>query len=96
MKRLKKEKIKKIRTTITLDEDLFIESGLYIENLSGYLNECLKRAVESAKKKEEQERLRIIDIRSTSNCNRFDVYDYINKNPLKWEEYYNNHKNDRS
>ena len=67
MKRLKKEKGKKVRTTITLDEDVLLEVGLYVDNLSGYINACLKNAIASGKKKEEVDGLRIIDIMSTKN-----------------------------
>ena len=71
MKRLKKEKGKKVRTTITLDEDVLLEVGLYVDNLSGYINACLKNAIASGKKKEESEGLRIIDIMSTDNCDEY-------------------------
>lgn len=69
--RYKKIKKEKVRTNITLDKDLYEESGLYIENLSGYLNECLKRGIAEAKRKEreeqEAEELRMINIKSTIN-----------------------------
>lgn len=86
--RYKKTKKEKIRTTITLDADLFEESGWYIENLSGYLNECLKRGIKEAKKKEkEEEELRIMQVMSNKNKAMFNdeareiaSYDWVKRN----------------
>ena len=52
MKRPKIKKIKKVRVNITLDEELFIKSGAYIENLSGFFNKCLKNQIEREEQKE--------------------------------------------
>lgn len=52
MKRPKIKKIKKVRVNITLDEDLFIRSGAYIENLSGFFNKCLKNQIEREEQKQ--------------------------------------------
>lgn len=51
------KRIKKVRTNITLDEDLFLESGKYILNLSAFFNKCLKNQLEKEKAKIEAEKL---------------------------------------
>lgn len=51
MKRLKREKSKKVRVNITIDEELYVKYGLYIDSLSAYLNQCLKNKIESEEQK---------------------------------------------
>lgn len=46
------ERIKKVRVNITIDENVFLESGKYINNLSGYINAMLKNHIERQKLKE--------------------------------------------
>lgn len=60
---MKRRRIKKIRTTICIDEDIFMESGDYIYNLSAFVQECMKREIEKQKAKEEKQ-LRITTIMS--------------------------------
>lgn len=48
---MKRRKIKKIRTTISIDEDIFEESGLYIYNLSAFVQECMRREIQKQKDK---------------------------------------------
>lgn len=45
-------KSKKTRVNITLDEELFIESGKYISNLSAFFNACLRNHVTRAQYEE--------------------------------------------
>lgn len=86
--RYKKVKKEKIRTNITLDKDLYEKSGWYIENLSGYLNECLKRGIAEAERKaKEEEELRIIDIMSNKKKELYNdealeiaSYNWVNRN----------------
>lgn len=69
MKRQKRIKEQKVRTTITLDESVLEEIGLYVDNLSAYINACLKNKIEIEKareiKEQEEERQRIITVMST-------------------------------
>lgn len=51
MERLKREKPKKARVLITIDEELYVKYGLYIDNLSSYLNQCLRNKIESEEQK---------------------------------------------
>lgn len=44
----------KVRVNITIDEDIFILSGEYIQNLSGFINKTLKNYIEIQKLKEFQ------------------------------------------
>lgn len=60
--RNKRRKIKKVRTTISIDADIFEESGLYIYNLSAFVQECMKREIDKGKAK-----LRITSIKSTND-----------------------------
>lgn len=52
--RYKYKKKKKI-ISISIDEDVYYESGECIENLSRYLNQCLKNAIEAHKRKKMKE-----------------------------------------
>ena len=56
---MKRRKIKKVRTTICIDEDIFIESGDYIYNLSAFVQECMRREIQKQKEKKNKELLRI-------------------------------------
>lgn len=74
--RYKYKKKKKV-ISISIDEELYYESGEYIENLSRYLNQCLRNAVDTFKRKQdkeqlskEEEQLRIIDIMSTEEIKK--------------------------
>lgn len=74
--RYKYKKRKKV-ISISIDEDLYYESGEYIENLSRYLNQCLRNAVDTYKRKnekeaisEEEKRLRIIDNMTTEEIKK--------------------------
>lgn len=60
---MKRRRIKKVRTTICIDEDIFLESGDYIYNLSAFIQECMKREIARQKAKQEKE-LRITTIMS--------------------------------
>lgn len=51
MERLKKEKVKKVRVLITIDEELYIKYGLYIDNLSAYLNSCIRNKIDAEEAK---------------------------------------------
>ena len=48
---MKRRKITKVRTTISLDAQVFEESGYYIYNLSAFVEECIRREIEKQKKK---------------------------------------------
>lgn len=74
---MKRRKITKVRTTISITKELFEESGDYIYNLSGFVEECIKREITRQKqKKERNEQLRI---RST-------MYSGYNATPEEIEE----------
>lgn len=51
MPRLKIKK-EKIRVCINLDKEIYEKSGLYIENLSAFLNKCLKNQIEREEQKQ--------------------------------------------
>ena len=57
---MKRRRIKKVRTTICIDEDIFLESGDYIYNLSAFVQECMRREIEKQKNK----KVRIMSIMS--------------------------------
>lgn len=74
--RYKYKKKKKV-ISISIDEELYYESGECIENLSRYLNQCLRNAVDTFKRKQdkeqlskEEEQLRIIDIMTTEEIKK--------------------------
>lgn len=52
MIRPKREKDKKYRVNITLDERVILEIGNYIDNLSGYINAVLKKYIANRKELE--------------------------------------------
>ena len=45
LQRLKREKEKKVRVNVTIDESIYIKYGLYIDNLSSFLNQSLKNYI---------------------------------------------------
>ena len=50
---MKRRKITKVRTTISIDSQVYEESGYYIYNLSAFVEECIKREIDKQKKKQE-------------------------------------------
>lgn len=68
---MKRRRIKKVRTTICIDEDIFLESGDYIYNLSAFVQECIKREIARQKAKEDKQ-LRIMSIMSRRNITPYD------------------------
>lgn len=52
---MKRRRKRKVRTTISIDEEIFLESGDYIYNLSAFVQECMKREIEKQKAKEEKQ-----------------------------------------
>lgn len=48
------KRTEKIRCTITLDKDVFVDSALFISNLSGFINKTLKDYIEYKKKELEK------------------------------------------
>lgn len=49
MERFKQPREKKVRVNISIDESVYIEYGLYIDNLSAFLNKTLKNYIKNAK-----------------------------------------------
>ena len=56
MKRPKREKSPKVRVCITMEESVFIESGQYIDNLSGFINKTIKNYVSNCKELENSQK----------------------------------------
>lgn len=56
MKRPKREKSPKVRVCITMEESVFIESGQYIDNLSGFINKTIKNYVFRCKELENSQK----------------------------------------
>ena len=50
---MKRRKITKVRTTISIDSQVYEESGYYIYNLSAFVEECIRREIDKQKKKQE-------------------------------------------
>lgn len=50
---MKRRKITKVRTTISIDSKVFEESGYYIYNLSAFVEECIRREIDKQKKKQQ-------------------------------------------
>lgn len=50
---MKRRKITKVRTTISIDAQVFEESGYYIYNLSAFVEECIRREIDKQKKKQQ-------------------------------------------
>lgn len=62
---MKRRKITKVRTTISIDAQVFEESGYYIYNLSAFVEECIKREIDKQKKKEQ--------LRISTNMNSYET-----------------------
>ena len=58
---------KRIRVTISLEENVFIDSGMFISNLSGFINKTLKEYIEYKKKEQEKAQEPIDEIGSHKN-----------------------------
>ena len=56
MERQKRPKDKKIRVNITLSESVYNEYGLYIDNLSAFINKTLKNYISRAKELENSQK----------------------------------------
>ena len=56
---MKRRKITKVRTTISIDSKVFEESGEYIYNLSAFVEECMRREIAKQKEKKNRDILRI-------------------------------------
>ena len=69
---MKRRRIKKVRTTISIDEDIFIESGDYIYNLSAFVQECIKREIARQKAKEDKQ-LRITTIMKSKSDTDYSI-----------------------
>lgn len=50
---MKRRKITKVRTTISIDSQVYEESGYYIYNLSAFVEECIRREIDKQKKKQQ-------------------------------------------
>lgn len=57
MERPKRQKDKKIRVNITIDESVFLEIGNYVDNLSGYINSILKKFISNRKELEKDKKI---------------------------------------
>lgn len=55
MERFKQPREKKVRVNISIDESVYIEYGLYIENLSAFLNKTLKNYIKNAKEQRDKD-----------------------------------------
>lgn len=56
MERQKRPRDKKIRVNITISESVYNEYGLYIDNLSGFINKTLKNYISRAKELENSQK----------------------------------------
>ena len=61
------KKVEKIRCTITLDKDVFIDSADFISNLSGFINKTLKEYIEYKKKELEKDQKTSANLSSHNN-----------------------------
>lgn len=52
MERFKQPREKKVRVNISIDESVYMEYGLYIDNLSAFLNKTLKNYIKNAKEQQ--------------------------------------------
>ena len=89
LNRRKRIQKRKVKITITIDEDLYYRSAEYIYNMSGFMNNSLKKYVEKCEK--ESEELRISAIMEIAKKNgmspeewkayrqSLDEYDWINE-----------------
>ena len=76
---------KRIRVTISLEENVFIDSGMFISNLSGFINKTLKEYIDYKKNELEKDQ-KTID-RSSSHNNLLCKIENENDN-----DYYNEYK----
>ena len=75
---MKRRKIKKVRTTISIDEDIFIESGDYIYNLSAFVQECMRREIAKQKQAKNRDALRIsANMETQKNPSHEPTYDEL-------------------
>ena len=58
---------KRIRVTISLEEQVFIDSGMFISNLSGFINKTLKDYINYKKKELENDNKSTADSSSDNN-----------------------------
>lgn len=58
---------KRVKVSITLEEDVFLESGYFISNLSGFLNKTLKDYIKYKKKELENDNKSTVDSSSDNN-----------------------------
>lgn len=58
---------KRVKVSITLEEDVFLESGYFISNLSGFLNKTLKDYINYKKKELENEEKTTAELDSHKN-----------------------------
>ena len=87
MKRPKREKSPKVRVCITMEESVFIESGQYIDNLSGFINKTIKNYVSRCKELENsQKATNEIDTHNNLLCYRNKKSTYANNNASTYEE----------
>lgn len=57
----------KVRCTITLDKEVFVDSALFINNLSGFINKTLKEYINYKRKELENEEKTTADLDSHKN-----------------------------
>lgn len=61
---------------LSIDKDILEEARLTIDNMSLFVEACLKRHIESEKKRKDSQ-LRIMDIQSTKNDNHDYTYEEL-------------------
>lgn len=74
-RRRRKPRTKKIKMTITIDEELYIASGDYIDNMSAFFNNSLKRYIKKCE--EEEEKLRIMSIKSRADSANMTINEFV-------------------
>lgn len=67
---------KRVKVSITLEEDVFLESGYFISNLSGFLNKTLKDYINYKKKELENDNKTTADSSSHNNLLCKNDFDY--------------------
>lgn len=72
---------KRVKVSITLEEDVFLESGYFISNLSGFLNKTLKDYINYKKKELENDNKTTADSSSHNDllCKTNIDYDELKK-----------------
>lgn len=87
MERQKRPKDKKIRVNITLSESVYNEYGLYIENLSAFINKTLKNYISRCKELENsQKATNEMDTHNNLLCYKNKKSTYANNNASTCEE----------